>query len=72
MGVWGGAPEASAFCIGKPSKTTQKLQDVDCDVPNREKCSKRDSDCLYISNLAFLDGPAMLSAIDETHARALN
>ena len=27
-------------------------------------------DCLYI--LAFLDGPAMLSAIDETHTRARN
>ena len=65
---WGSGP-ASAFCVGTPSKTTQKLQDADCDVPNREKCSKRDSDCLYILNLAFLDGPAML---DETHARALN
>ena len=48
------------------------LTDADCDGPNREKWSKRDSDCLYILNLAFLDGPAMLSAIDETHARARN
>ena len=48
------------------------LTDADCDVPNREKWSKRDSDCLNILNLAFLDGPAMLSAIDEAHARARN
>ena len=25
IGAWGEAPEANAFCVGKPSKTTQKL-----------------------------------------------
>ena len=63
---------AFIFSMCRTTVHSFTLTDADCDVPNCEKWSKRDSDCLYILNLAFLDGPAMLSAIDETHARARN